>query len=163
LSSVKESLAEDWKLSAYGRQPSLSSLIIWSYLFCFYGDFQGSVYCSSLGEHSLTLWPTCIAHSILYFWSHWGQCFILVWGWGRHFCLLFLLFCCYCFCEKKKKEKKKGYVVDWAWLHLTVVCISLVCLTCQTLYIVENLKFFDSSVGLERLRVFELFITSTLA
>jgi hypothetical protein len=31
------------------------------------------------------------------------------------------------------------------------------------LYVVENLKSFDSSVGLERLHVFELFITSTLA
>jgi len=44
------------------------------------------------GERSSTVHPTYITHSVLYFWSHWGQCVILVWGWGRHFCLLFLLF-----------------------------------------------------------------------
>jgi hypothetical protein len=45
-----ESLAEDWKLSACGRQPSSFFLIIWFYFLCFSCDFQDSVCHSSLGE-----------------------------------------------------------------------------------------------------------------
>jgi hypothetical protein len=48
--------------------------------------------------------------SVLYFWSHWGQCVILVWGWGRHFCLLFLLFLLL-FSLLLKKKIKLCYVV----------------------------------------------------
>jgi hypothetical protein len=34
---------------------------------------------------------------IVFFLSHWGQCDILVWGWGRHICHFIL------FVKKKKK------------------------------------------------------------
>ena len=82
LSLLVESLAEDFKLSACGRQPSLFSLPF--YLFFVYFVFvslmffMSSVYHTSLGERTLTLCLTCASPLVLYFWAHWGQWAILV-------------------------------------------------------------------------------------
>jgi hypothetical protein len=57
--------------------------------FVFLVFFRSSVYHSSLEEHSLTLCLTCAIPLVLYFLTHWGQCAILAWGWGRNFCLSF--------------------------------------------------------------------------
>jgi hypothetical protein len=67
---------------------------------CFVLSFRSSVCHSSLGESSSMVHPTYIAHSVLYFWTHWGQCVILVCGWGRHFWLLFLLLFLLLLCDK---------------------------------------------------------------
>jgi hypothetical protein len=67
-----ESLAEDYKLSAYGRQPivpfSFCCHLIWCSYFVFVVIvfFRKSVYRSSLGKHFLALHPTYIAHLVLY-------------------------------------------------------------------------------------------------
>jgi hypothetical protein len=67
-----ESLAEDYKLSAYGRQPivpfSFCCHLIWLSYFVFVVIvfFRKSVYRSSLGECSPTLHPTYAAHLVFY-------------------------------------------------------------------------------------------------
>jgi len=51
-------------------------------------------------------------------------------------------------------KKKNRYVVDWAWLHFTMVCISLVCLTFWTLYIIRNLNMLTHLLDLRDLTCF---------
>jgi len=68
-----------------GNPHSFPCHLILFICFIFVVFFRTSVCHSSLEERSPMLHPTCVAHSVLYFWSHWKQCVILVWGWGRHF------------------------------------------------------------------------------
>jgi hypothetical protein len=129
-----ESLTEDFKLSTCGRQPLLFSLsfdLACLFLFLF---FRSSVCYSSLGERSPMLHLTCAAHLVLYFWTHWRQCAILVWWWGRHFYLFI--------CVKKNKNKNCAMLLIGHRLHhncgLHVIgvfnlfeqCRNLNCLTC---------------------------------
>jgi hypothetical protein len=51
-------------------------LIVCLFLFLLY--FSG--YCLPFKFGGALLYSTCITQSTLYFWSHWGQCVILVWG-----------------------------------------------------------------------------------
>jgi hypothetical protein len=59
------------------------------------------------GGASPTLCLTCAFPLVLYFFlSHWGQCDILVWGWGRHICLFII------FVPKKKKILFAMWLID---------------------------------------------------
>jgi hypothetical protein len=103
-----ESLAEDFKLSACGRQPSLFFLCYLTsfvHFVLFLCVFQ--VKCLPFkfgGAFSYVVPDLHLPSGIVFFLSHWGQCDILVWGWGRHIChfILFVI----------KKKKSFCYVVD---------------------------------------------------
>ena len=129
-------------------------LILFVYfIFVFVVFFRSTVFChSSLGKHSPTLHQTCAAHLELYFLTHWGECAILVWGWGKHFCLfiwLFLLFVCV--------KKKCVMLLIGHELHhncgLPVIGVFNLFEHCKSL----ESQLFDSCVGLERLHLFDWF------
>jgi len=82
------------------------------------------------------------------------------------------MFICLFVLKYFQKKIKLCYVVVWAWLHHNCVYISLVCLTCWTLHVIKIWIFWlicwirETSLVwtiLERLHLFELFITNTLA
>jgi hypothetical protein len=127
-----------------GNPHSFTYHLILFVCFVFVVSFRSSVCHSSLGECSSTVHPTCISHSVLYFWAHWGQCVISVWGWGKHFCLLFLLFLLLLFllfllCKIKIKIIIATLLIEHDYIA-TVVCISLVGLTSWTLHVIKNLN-----------------------
>jgi hypothetical protein len=59
--------------------------------------------CTTFGAYQCL---TCAIPLVLYLWSHWGQCDILVWGWGRHICHFICLFVLFVFCTKQNKTKQ---------------------------------------------------------
>jgi hypothetical protein len=117
------------------------------------------VMCVSMRNIAVSLWQVCSCLSLrdaLGFFTLW--CFLTssnvflyytlrtmcnsslgVWKNTLSVCL-FIFICPFCSKKKKKRKKKFCYVFDWAWLHRTMVCIPLVCLTCWTLYVIKNLN-----------------------
>jgi hypothetical protein len=76
-----ESLAEDLKLSACGKQPSFTYSLSFDLVceFCFVVFTRTHVCYSSLGEHSFTSQPTCA--------THFGIVFLATLGTMCHFSL----------------------------------------------------------------------------
>jgi hypothetical protein len=85
----------------------------WVVLCLLFLCFSGQVFAIQVWGSVHTLCLTCTIPRVLYFLTHWGQCVILVWGWGRHFCHFICLFVLFVFIFISF-FKKYCCVIDWA-------------------------------------------------